>query len=328
MNLKKYSSIIFLVLLYSNTTFAQFQEGADITDELNQLIATQGNTIYIPSGNYRIDATKSVNLRNNTTLILDPKTTLKVIPNNLGSYQLFKINNVKNVSISGGTLIGDKYTHLGDKGEWGMGIEIKDSQNISISDMRIDKMWGDAIYLGTNGQDSNSNINLNNITMNDNRRQGLSIISVKKLRGYNLYANNTSGTDPASGIDIEPNNNKAILQDIYLKNIYTIGNQGSGLHSYFGFYKGSPKAIDIKIENHVDNGSKYGFYMLGLDNNAIGKFEIKNANYKKSKTSNLCLSEWNNPNFTLNLASYKSDQIVSINNDCKIFKKNKRIKIY
>ncbi|MDC4811144.1 right-handed parallel beta-helix repeat-containing protein, partial [Acinetobacter baumannii] len=106
------------------------------------------------------------------------------------------------------------------------------------------------------------------------------------------------------------------------------GNQGSGLHSYFGFYKGSPKAINIKVENHVDNGSKYGFYMLGLDNKTKGRFEIKNANYKKSKTSNLCLSEWNNPNFSLDLASYKSDKIFTTNNDCKIYKNNKKIRIY
>ncbi|EHU1492008.1 right-handed parallel beta-helix repeat-containing protein [Acinetobacter baumannii] len=325
--LNNYSFIIFL--LYSNPVFAQFHQGSDITDELNNLISsTQNNIIYIPPGNYKIDAVKSINLKSNITIILDPKTTLSVIPNNKASYQLFRINNVRNVTISGGTLIGDKYNHLGDKGEWGMGIEIKDSQNISISNIRIDKMWGDAIYIGTNGEDSNTNIFLNNIIMNDNRRQGLSIISVKKLIGYNLYANNTSGTNPSSGIDIEPNNNRAILQDIYLKNIYTTGNQGSGLHSYFGFYKGSPKAINIKVENHVDNGSKYGFYMLGLDNKTKGRFEIKNANYKKSKTSNLCLSEWNNPNFSLDLASYKSDKIFTTNNDCKIYKNNKKIRIY
>ncbi|MDC5149577.1 right-handed parallel beta-helix repeat-containing protein, partial [Acinetobacter baumannii] len=145
--LNKYSFIIFL--LYSNPVFAQFHPGSYITDELNNLISsTQNNIIYIPPGNYKIDAVKSINLKSNITIILDPKTTLSVIPNNKASYQLFRINNVRNVTISGGTLIGDKYNHLGDKGEWGMGIEIKDSQNISISNIRIDKMWGDAIYIG------------------------------------------------------------------------------------------------------------------------------------------------------------------------------------
>lgn len=327
MNLRKHLSIT-LLLLYSTSALAQFQQGTDITDELNQMISTQNGTIYIPAGNYKIDAVKSVILKNNTTIILDPKTILSVIPNNKGSYQLFKINNISNAKISGGTIIGDKYTHLANDGEWGMGIEIKDSQNISISNIQIDKMWGDAIYIGTNGKDSNFNIKLKNIKMNDNRRQGISIITVNKLRGSNLYINNTSGTKPAGGIDIEPNNNKAILQDIYLKNIYTNGNQGSGLHSYFGAYKGSQMPIDIKIKNHVDNGSKYGFYMLGLDNKAIGKFEIKNANYKNSKTSNLCFSEWSNPNFTLILDSYKSDNMLSTTTDCKTFKNNKMIKIF
>ena len=60
-----------------------------------------------------------------------------------------------------------------------MGVEIRDSQNISISNMSIDKMWGDAIYVGTAGKNSTYNIKLNNIRMNENRRQGISIISVK-----------------------------------------------------------------------------------------------------------------------------------------------------
>ncbi|WP_174492701.1 right-handed parallel beta-helix repeat-containing protein [Acinetobacter sp. Marseille-Q1623] len=317
-------SYIFMLISSSCVHASTFIENTDITDQINEKIKN-GGTLSIPAGNYKIDALKSIQVRNNTTINLSSNTVLNVIPNDQGSYRVFNINNIKNVKISGGTLIGDKYTHLSKDGEWGMGIEIKDSQNISISNVKINKMWGDAIYIGTNGADSNYNIHLNNIKMDDNRRQGISIISVKKLRGYNLYANNTSGTNPASGIDIEPNNNKAVLQDIYLRNIYTSGNQGSGLHSYFGFYKGSKKPIDITIQNHVDSNSKYGFYMLGLDNNAIGNFKINNANYQKSKTSNLCLSDWKNPNFALSFDKYKSDNMLSTNNDCKVFKNNNKI---
>ncbi|MFU0502950.1 right-handed parallel beta-helix repeat-containing protein, partial [Acinetobacter baumannii] len=100
-------------------------------------------------------------------------------------------------------LIGDKYSHLNKYGEWGMGIDIRDSQNIRISNMKISKMWGDAIYLGNNNNFSNSDIVLSNIIMNDNRRQGVSVITAKNLNANNLTIKNTSGTGPASGIAIE-----------------------------------------------------------------------------------------------------------------------------
>ncbi|MDA0625081.1 right-handed parallel beta-helix repeat-containing protein, partial [Acinetobacter baumannii] len=118
---------------------------------------------------------------------------------------------------------------LNKYGEWGMGIDIRDSQNIRISNMKISKMWGDAIYLGNNNNFSNSDIVLSNIIMNDNRRQGVSVITAKNLNANNLTIKNTSGTGPASGIAIEPNNNKSHLENLTFKNITTENNKGAGI---------------------------------------------------------------------------------------------------
>ncbi|EPL2856881.1 TPA: right-handed parallel beta-helix repeat-containing protein, partial [Acinetobacter baumannii] len=248
----------------------------------------ENKTVTIPNGNFLVSATKSIQLKDNSTLKLSPNTVLNVIPTSSGSYRVFKIKNVKNVSISGGKLIGDKYTHLGKAGEWGMGVEIRDSQNVSLSNMSIDKMWGDAIYIGTNGKNSTYNISLKNIRMNDNRRQGISIISVNKLLASNITATNTSGAMPASGIDIEPNNGSMILKNIVLKNIKTSGNQGSGIQIGLSRYDNSTKPLSITIENHQDANSGHGLLLGAINKKAIGTMSIQ------SNSSGNCFNAWSN----------------------------------
>lgn len=272
---------------------AEFKQNTDITSYVNQLIKQQ-KVVSIPAGTYKIDANKSIIPKNGSEIKLDPKTKLTVIPTKHGSYRVFQIKNVENVKISGGSLIGDKYSHLGNTGEWGMGIEIRDSQNVSISNMSIDKMWGDAIYIGTNGKNSTYNINLNNIRMNENRRQGISIISVNKLTGNNIHISNTKGADPASGIDIEPNNKNNILQDINFKKLNTINNAGSGFIVSLKSYTNSINPISIKLENHIDKGSNFGFVVRGNPTSNVGTIEIKNTNYKDNKHSNFCFNQWDN----------------------------------
>lgn len=275
------------VISIGSQAHAEFVENTDITSYVNSLIE-KNKTITIPDGNYLVSATKSIQLKDNSTLKLSPNTVLNVIPTSSGSYRVFKIRNVKNVNISGGKIIGDKYTHLGETGEWGMGIEIRDSQNVSISNMNIDKMWGDAIYIGTNGKNSTYNISVKNIRMNDNRRQGISIISVNKLLASNITATNTSGAMPASGIDIEPNNGSMILKNIVLKNIKTSGNQGSGIQIGLSRYDNSTKPLSITIENHQDANSGHGLLLGAINKKAIGTMSIQ------SNSSGNCFNAWSN----------------------------------
>lgn len=320
--------IIFLVLTCGSTSsaWAKFIENTDITSYVNQLIKQQ-KVVSIPAGTYKIDANKSIIPKDGSEIRLAPQTKLTVMPTKHGSYRVFQIKNVENVKISGGSLIGDKYTHLGNAGEWGMGVEIRDSQNISISNMSIDKMWGDAIYVGTNGKNSTSNINLNNIRMDDNRRQGVTIISVKKLIGNNIHISNTKGVDPASGVDIEPNNKNNILQEIYFKNLYTSKNAGTGFIVSLKSYAHSLKPVDIKLISHVDKGSNFGFVLRGNPTSNKGSIQILGTDYSSNKHSNFCFNQWENK-VSVNLKNIKHDKAnkTSKNSWCFDYKKSPLIK--
>lgn len=305
------------VISIGSQAHAKFVEDTDITDYLNRLLKQQ-KVVSIPPGSYKIDATKSITPKSGSDIRLDPKTTLKVIPNSSGSYRVFNIKNTSNVRISGGSLVGDKYTHLNNAGEWGMGIEIRDSQNISISDMNIDKMWGDAIYVGTSGRNSTYNISLKNIRMNDNRRQGISIISVNKLLASNITATNTSGAMPASGIDIEPNNGSMVLKSIVLKNIKTSGNQGSGIQIGLSRYDNSAKPVSITIENHQDSNSGHGLLLGAINKKTIGAVSIQ------SNASRNCFNSWSNNTVKVNIVGATS---ISNSKGCNGHLKNSSISL-
>ena len=298
--MKHYLPYLLFCALFPTYASANFVENTDITDYLNQLIKNQ-KSVSIPNGNYKIDANKAIRPQNGSEIKLSDKTVLNVIPNKNGSYRVFNIKNVSNVKISGGTLVGDKYSHLGTSGEWGMGIEIRDAQNIFISNINIDKMWGDAIYIGTSGKNSTHNINLNNIKMNDNRRQGLSIISVNKLIATKITASNTSGASPASGIDIEPNNGSTVIKDIILEDISTSNNAGAGIQIGLSRYANSTYPFNISIKRHTDKNSEYGILMGAINKNPAGSISMSSLNYKQSRSPS-CFNSWTNNKVLVNIS--------------------------
>lgn len=150
--------------------------------------------------------------------ILNLNGTLFLEGNDCKSYQIINIKNKEDVSIKGGRIVGDvgKHTYIKDSSsEWGMGVYILQSKNINISDLYITKCTGDGIYI-TGGKETSigaydnasKNISIMNVTCDDNRRQGLSIIHVDGMAVRNCSFINTGLTEftaPGAGVDIEPN---------------------------------------------------------------------------------------------------------------------------
>lgn len=300
--------LILITSVFCSMSYAQnFQLNSDITDKLNTALKNNKN-VTIPPGDYKIDALKSIKPQNGSIITMSQNTRLSVIPNRSGSYKVFDISNLKNVTITGGQLIGDKYTHLNKTGEWGMGIDIRDSQNISISNMSINKMWGDAIYLGSNGKNSNYNIKLLNLKMDDNRRQGISIISVNTLKANNIIISNTKGKSPMNGVDIEPHNKNNILQNIEFSTLKSVNNFAAGFQISLRDYNNSINPISVKISNYSDNGSRFGLKINGIKTAVKGQINIDTVNFSKNKTSNYCFQDWSNNKIEVNIKNLKHDK--------------------
>jgi parallel beta-helix repeat protein len=258
--------------------------GADCTallqDAIDKLPSTGGDVI-VPAGDYVIDAVKSVSLRSNVNLRLLPGAVLRAKPNAASNYAILRIRNASNVSISGGNVIGDRDQHLGTAGEWGMGVDIRGSHTVLLDGVHISKCWGDGIYVGSatgTGSGTCSDITLRQVVSEKNRRQGLSIVACSGALIEQCEFNDTNGTAPAAGIDLEPNAGE-IVENVRIINCVARGNQGDG----FQFYAEAAGALlrSNTIEGGVSSGNgRYGVRLRGASNCVITNVQITdNANY-------------------------------------------------
>lgn len=206
---------------------------------------------------------KGLSLKSNSNVYFDSKSKLIIATNSLPKYQILDVRNLENVTIYNPRLVGDKLKHTGTGGEWGMGINILSSKNITIYNPEISNCWGDGIYIGVLSKDP-ENIIVKGGWLDNNRRNGISIISGKNVNISNILVSNTNGTLPMAGIDVEPNENKNILQKINLNNINTFNNGDAGIALILLNMIGKQyHDVDVNIDFHKDYFSKYAVIMGG-----------------------------------------------------------------
>lgn len=210
-------------------------------------------------------------LKNNSTLIFQRNSQLIIENNDLAYYELIKIHDITNVKILNARLTGDRKNHLGQKGEWGYGISIRNASNVVIRNFYIDSFWGDGIAIGYGTTKTNKSINIENGVLDNNRRNGLSVMNVDGLKVSNLLVANTNGTNPMFGIDFEANNRLDNLNNIQLRNIFTYNNANGGLMLTFSKLKSNmPKTIGFSLSNYKDVGSPHGLMLAGVPKEATG----------------------------------------------------------
>jgi parallel beta-helix repeat protein len=166
------------------------------------------NSIVIEKGEYKVNAEKNkdvcIPICGNTDLII--KGTIRLAPNDLKSCDIIQAKGV-NINIEGnGTIIGDKHTHTGNEGEWGMGINLKGAIDTTISGLTIKDCWGDCIYVGGNSK----NVLIECCKLDHGRRQGISITKADGVTIRNCVITNVSGTNPQYAIDVEPNRRDSV----------------------------------------------------------------------------------------------------------------------
>jgi polygalacturonase len=227
---------------------------------INSLPST-GGTITVPAGTYMIDALRSINLRSHVRLQMSSGTQLVAIPNSSQRSYVIKAWNVNNVEIAGGAVVGERARHVGSTGEWGMGVDILASQKIYVHDINISDCWGDGVYIGATGHIGvpSTDVTLNNVVSNNNRRQGLSFGPVNRVYVFNSTFSNTHGTKPEAGIDVEPST-QGIAKNIRIERSTISGNAGSGLEL-------QPNTTSLVIKSSTVKGNNgFGIYGHGVSN--------------------------------------------------------------
>ena len=212
------------------------------TDQLQAAIDSakaQGfNRIAIPAGHYLIGKygnaiyQKGIELKGNTELILQPGAILEMATNNKWNYCVIAVTGQSDVVIRGGTIIGDRATHIytprASDGKTahdeGHGICLQSgTSRVLVENMTLRDLTGDGALLVTNVSD----VTFSNNQIHHNRRQGISIVGGTRIEISGNEIHHIRGTSPQFGIDIEGAGR--IDRDILIRNNYFHHNRGGDI---------------------------------------------------------------------------------------------------
>lgn len=290
-------------LEYERVRKVKFHSGVDLSKYLPRGYRKDGSVDYLAYLQRGVDENKVIilpnfpilingaglKLRSNTKVLFQKNSKLIVEKNSKESYYAMNLDNISNVEIFFAKLEGDRNIHLGLKGEWGMGLFIRSAQDVLIHKCDISDFWGDGIYIGEeNGVPCNS-INIYGAFLDNNRRNGISIISAKNFTMSNSVISNTNGTSPEYGIDIEPNDSQNRLDGVNFKNIISYNNKG-GLLIALDNLQGNSSSVNVNVNNFKDFYSKEGvsFYIdrgyKAFKRPIKGKITLKNINLNTNKS--------------------------------------------
>jgi parallel beta-helix repeat protein len=196
----------------------------DSTTKLQVLLNT-GKPI--PKGTYWIDGI--VGLAPRGGLLNLDGVELRAIPQVSPNYNIIRVDGVKDLTIKGGRIIGERKEHKGTGGEFGYGIRLMgNSARITIDGVYIADCWGDGILISGGAKDVVDSPTIRNCTIYNNRRQGISVGQCKNLRITNNKITYTGGTPPECGIDVEPWTGE-VVQGVSITGNTITDNRGSAV---------------------------------------------------------------------------------------------------
>lgn len=227
---------------------------------------------------YMIDTTANVEpsgqhphyglkLRSNMLLQFEPRVQLQAMPNNLSRAYVLYLLNCHDVEIANGSIIGERYTHTrsgSGTDEWGYGIAIAGSTQITVRSTHVSAFEGDGISIARAGTPTvvSTDVILYDVVCTNNRRQAVSITSGDHLYFLDSTFSDTHGTAPADGIDIEGS-----VSNVWIDNCIIQNNQGNGVE--VNGSSGNYHISNINITNSVLSGSYSGIYLAGRKTSSI-----------------------------------------------------------
>ncbi len=259
-----------------NVVNPEFTNAHNVTEELPAGYVTNGTVDYtaaIQKAVSKFDVLifpgfpllvndKGIIFHDNQKVLFTPGSQLRLAPSQNASYSVIRVENAKNVKLVNPVVIGDMKSHIGKSGEWGMDIAILGADHITLINPETSNAWGDGIYVGPSAKNKiASNIAITGAQSGNNRRNGLSIVSVDQLSVTNSEFFKNVGTAPKAGIDFEPNNNNAEITGVNLQNIKTYDNHYGIEVELAALNKNgnTRKTVNININNHKDTASDYAF---------------------------------------------------------------------
>lgn len=262
-----------------------------------QVALNENDVVLFPSGIFSING---ISVHSNSILVFEENAELKMIPNKLERYEIISIVGVDNVTFYNPKIIGDLRERTVHNGEWGYGIDIRGSQNIKIFSPNISNTFGDGIVISRSRKGlankslklyDTKNILIDKAYIDYAGRNGISIIGVDGLKICSSTILNTFTKKPKAAIDIEPDNNSYVVNNITIDSLFTFNNVDGIL--FVLRKQASTKermTVNIQINNHKDLGSSYPMNFSSYSDNKElkaleGEIKINNPVWIDNKYS-------------------------------------------
>jgi hypothetical protein len=295
----------------------------DATVAFQNAINTVVDTViidFVGNGEWIVKPSTFFNLANKK-IIFEPSVQLIAMP---GEYLesrsdcLLRLKYCDNVALIGHNTLFKMQKAEYTSGESRHCISLFDSDNITISNFRLTDSGGDGIYIV--GERATKyyceNITIQNVLCDNNRRQGLSVISVQNLLVENCEFKNTKGTLPQAGVDLEPNEDlKGRLVNIVFRKCSFTQNDGSGIEIAPNNLTNMSPAISVQFDDCYLSQNHLGSF--GYDEGEI-RANSPGTNFPSGQvTFNRCLIE--NSQWCAVTARKAADSYGITFNDC-VFK--------
>ncbi len=137
-----------------------------------------------------------------------------------------------------------------EKAESRMVLSLRGCTNVKVYGLTLRDSGGDGIYVDGSGKQAYSkNVLIKDVLCDNNYRQGISVISADGLLVEDCVFQNTWGTPPCAGVDIEPDSAKNVTRNIVFRNCLFQDNYGTGIEVILSNLSDESSEILIRFEN-------------------------------------------------------------------------------
>jgi 2,5-diketo-D-gluconate reductase A len=119
-------------------------------------------------------------------------------------------------------------------------LSIHGCSQLTLRNLRLTQSGGDGVYV-----ESVSGAVFSSLTLDQNLRQGMSVISANGLLVKDSVFSNTKGTAPMAGIDFEPNEPRNSLSGIEIRSCRVVRNAGAGVQFALHAFTEKSPSVDI-----------------------------------------------------------------------------------
>ena len=294
----------------SDPTYGAALDGTtDDTSAINDAITAAndaGGGDVIISGDALVSATTNIEgadepaaivMKSNVRLIFTNNAQVTLEANEFIGYQIIHCDDISNFSIINAHLTGDKDTHTASpsSGEWGHCIRLDGCTDFLIEGGTLEKGWGDGIYVGAGDQGYCHKGRIVEVDCDDNRRQGMSIISADDLKVTDSRFTNTSGTAPEAGIDIEPNGSTERLREVRIIDCHFEGNNSAGVLMFLRPLRSTSEPVDIVLRGLHSYQDLYGIHLnkCGVTSDHVrGRIHIDSPYVELPHRAGIRVAQW------------------------------------